>query len=447
MPQRIAYRPLGLLALLSATLLCTHGPAWADRGSIRTEPVNIEEPAQRAIIVHSGVREWLILQTDVRAEKTTRIVEFMPLPAKPEVSLAPEGCFAALKDLVEKHKLRYGSSGRGVAAKGPGGPDESVQVVVSAQLGPHAITVAQAKDTDAFVGWVRQFFRKNDLGLPALTPELREVVADYLNRDLCFFAFDIITLSPEQQTVQPLTYEFHSDRLYYPLVVTNLYGGGQGTIELFTILPEYLNTINDSYLITLRPDPALAAGTWRELHAGGATVRADELAGLHSDLPKRLGNDQAYLGACKYEGTLRFEHDVFTPLGYREPRFLAKRFLAAWAAGDREVLDAFTGTPFVLADPNWQAVISDREKLLAELAATKPNAATNDLVAWPKFAREVPFREFADRFSRDFIIEQLQPGEDKIVVFTIDGLPGSYSVFVQQARDKFFKVVGLVIKE
>ena len=75
-----------------------------------------------------------------------------------------------------------------------GDAPELVKVVVSAKLGPHAVTVAEVQDTDAFVAWVRDFFRQNDLGEPALTPELREVVAGYLARDVRFFAFDVLTV-------------------------------------------------------------------------------------------------------------------------------------------------------------------------------------------------------------------------------------------------------------
>ena len=164
MNAKTANRTGRSLALLAGVLLGASSLAWADRGMIRSEPINIEEPAQRAILVHNGVREWLILQTDVRAERETKIVEFMPLPSKPEVSLAPEGCFAALRDLVEKYNLRYVGGPRGVrAGAGGGGAEELVEIVVSAQLGPHAITVAEVKNTDAFIAWVRDFFRQNDL--------------------------------------------------------------------------------------------------------------------------------------------------------------------------------------------------------------------------------------------------------------------------------------------
>ena len=62
--------------------------AYADRGAITVVGnVDIEEPAQRAIIAHDGQNEIIILQTDVKASKETKVVEFMPLPSKPKVSL------------------------------------------------------------------------------------------------------------------------------------------------------------------------------------------------------------------------------------------------------------------------------------------------------------------------------------------------------------------------
>jgi hypothetical protein len=448
MLQRIAYCPLGLVALLSAALLCAHGLAWADRGSIRAEPVNIEEPAQRAIIVHNGVREWLILQTDVRAEKTTRIVEFMPLPSKPEVSLAPEGCFAALKDLVEKHKLRYGDGfGRG---KGPAEAGELVQVVVSAQLGPHAVTVAEVKDSDAFVAWVHEYFRKNDLGEPAVTSELREVVADYLRRDLRFFAFDIVTLSPEKQTVQPLTYEFRSDKLYYPLVVTNLYGGGQGTVELFTIVPQGLAVLGgrEEDQFPLRPHPTIEPGHCRMLASSGQVVMPGELDGLHSDLPRRLGAEKAWLTAYKYEGPLRFERDVCIPLGYTSPEGAARCFFWAWANGNRDVVESLVETPFALAGSFPWELVTDREGLLDQLAKSKPSLAPADFTCRPYCIKQAEYYELADRFGQEFVARRYQPGWDAHDFdFTPRGASGDgYRVFVQRNSHGFNKVLGFMPK-
>jgi hypothetical protein len=101
--------------VLALVLALIAEPAVADRGAVVTEGVDLREPAQRAIVAHNGTWELLVLQTDILADKATQVVEFMPLPSKPEVSLAPDGCFQNLQALVEKHQLRYivSWSGRG----------------------------------------------------------------------------------------------------------------------------------------------------------------------------------------------------------------------------------------------------------------------------------------------------------------------------------------------
>ncbi len=80
----------------------------ADRGVILVQKdIHLEEPAQRAIIAHNGTWEMLILQTDVKSDKRTKALEFMPLPSNPKVSLAPDGSFKNLQTLITKHNLKY----------------------------------------------------------------------------------------------------------------------------------------------------------------------------------------------------------------------------------------------------------------------------------------------------------------------------------------------------
>jgi len=80
--MRIQHTSLIVVLLLAAR------PLLADRGVVLTKDVDLKEPAQRAIVMHNGTWEMLILQTDVEAGKPARAVEFMPLPSKPDVSLA-----------------------------------------------------------------------------------------------------------------------------------------------------------------------------------------------------------------------------------------------------------------------------------------------------------------------------------------------------------------------
>lgn len=293
--------------LLAGVLLL--GPAaLADRGAIvSVGKVDLAEPAQRAIIVFDGAQELLILQTDVQADKETKVVEFMPLPSEPAVSLAPDGCFAALQRIVKDHNLRYVVKLKGAA--GDRQAEQAIDVVTTAQLGPHAVTVVKVNDAVEFVGWVRAFFEKNDLGEPAMGDNLQEIVGDYLARNLKYFAFDIVTLSPEKKTIQPLAYEFASDHLYYPLKVTNLYGGS-GTIELFFILPRLVSgPVED---IRIRPS---STPEW-DSHPGfrrssDALVSPNNLQFLHPRIPKLVGHELGWLFAVKYEGPLAFDHDLW----------------------------------------------------------------------------------------------------------------------------------------
>lgn len=367
--QRNAASTLALAVLLGVGL-CPSA-ALGDRGAIVTVgEVDIEEPAQRAIIAHSGTREILILQTDVQADRETKVVEFMPLPSKPEVSLAPKECFAALGEIIKQHNVRYVERLRGNLADDA--EAEAVKVVVAAQLGPHDVTVVEVKDAEAFVKWVEAFFEKKELGRPNLGNSLRDVVDDYLKRDLKFFAFDVVTLSPERKTVEPLAYEFACSRLYYPLKVTNLYGG-TGTVELFTILPKWLHDCWGRHIRISSPGAQpvyfkAKAGpqTYRFLSSSEAELTSAETDRLHPGIGKLVGKDKAVLRAEKYEGPLKFDTDVWIgdAMHIYGPDGVCRRFLQAIETGDVALAESLVGVPFAL---DRTEVIQDKVALMAKL--------------------------------------------------------------------------------
>ncbi len=341
--------------------------ALADRGRIGTlaGKVNVEEPAQRAIIAHDGLsKEILILQTDLKADRKTKIVEFIPLPAKPEVSLAPEDCFKALQAIAEKHGLKYYAR----LARRRNGPSEEngegVKVVVSEQLGPHGITVVQVANVDKFIEWVREFFRKNDLGKPAVEEGLRQIVADYLKRDFKFFVFDIVEVSPGTKTVRPVVYRFRSPRLYYPMKVTNLYGG-VGTVELLTILPAWTDV---RFEAIVRKPAERASGSPQSpkpkfLSSNAVRLDRKEMASLHPAIPNLFGRAQGTLRAFKYEGPLQFDGDVWVRpnIGWTAR---VRAFLQAVGTHDKQTLEYLVDVPFYF---NGQTVLKDKEKLIARL--------------------------------------------------------------------------------
>ena len=436
--ERIVMKRVTSLVVCVVAVALLVASASADRGMIRSvKRVNVEEPAQRAIIAYNGAQELLILQTDVRAAEETRIVEFMPLPSKPEVSLAPEGCFAELAKIVQTHRMSYRSRRGGKHRRDAGGA--AVTVVVAAQLGPHAVTVVEVKDADAFVTWVKRFFREQDLGEPDLSGQLRGVVSDYLNRKIRFFAFDVVTMSPEKKTVRPLAYSFESDRLYYPLKVTNLYGG-EGVVELFVIIPDAFDArrLRDRAFIRIQPGSirggAELTGPEREklmrraavvdvsVRSGVVTLKSDELERLHTQIPALAWGGDARMIAVRYEGALRFDADVEGTLGFVHPGDAAKTFFNALRTGKTGVLPAVVGVPFAFDGVEVMnekaAVVKKFERALAKPLGQPGNAA--QIVGTQMPARSYRF-VLRDAFSRRFVERHLLKRQAIIVGLTLDG--------------------------
>ena len=79
----------------------------ADRGAIPFQPeVTIFEPTQRALIAWNGEEEILILSTDLRASRATKVLEVMPFPAEPRVKKGDVGVFRRAVKLINSKILR-----------------------------------------------------------------------------------------------------------------------------------------------------------------------------------------------------------------------------------------------------------------------------------------------------------------------------------------------------
>jgi len=70
-------------------VLVVVGSAGADRGPVTwQENVSLSQESQKAIILHNGTEEVLILGTELKASAEIDLLEFIPLPSEPEVGLA-----------------------------------------------------------------------------------------------------------------------------------------------------------------------------------------------------------------------------------------------------------------------------------------------------------------------------------------------------------------------
>ena len=331
--------------LVIVTALCVGASgAFADCGIIMPDvDINVSEPAQRAIIAYNGLEELLILQTDVKASDDEKVVQFMPLPSKPRASLASEDCFENLQQVTDDHLMGYPGAygGRGGYGGGAGQPrvDEGVKIVLSEQVGPHAVTVVKIDNPNHFIRWVKDFFREQDLPRPRLSGDLPKIVEYYLERDIRYFAFNVVEVSRKRRSVRALAYRFKSDELYYPLVVTNLFGGS-GLVELFSLTPGS-GEVDVRAGLRWCLERGARYGPRGPQDSNTVFPSQEELAGLHADIPGMMPGDYVRLSAVKYEGELRFEHDVKAPLfppspmewgyaGYGGPEPLVPHFQKTW---------------------------------------------------------------------------------------------------------------------
>jgi hypothetical protein len=221
--------------------------AAADRGSFVMRPVtlkenvNIYDAGQKAIICWDKGKEALILSTDKYASQEAKVLEFMPLPSKPtRVDKVDQSIFDGVSRLIARHRPRVAHSANrdGGNMKSAGrtesmSAEPAVQIVFHKKIDSHDITIGQVKRMNGFVDWVKKFLSKqgmqyNEKDLVNLKP----VVEDYLKRGYDYYVFDVIDLGTEKKSIAPILYEFQSESLYYPLLVTTL-SEGETNIGLY----------------------------------------------------------------------------------------------------------------------------------------------------------------------------------------------------------------------
>ncbi|MFH2054768.1 MAG: DUF2330 domain-containing protein [bacterium] len=205
---------LVLLAVLIAT-----SSVLADRGSVPFDTtVEIYEPHQRALIAWNGTEQIMIMSTDLRASKNTKVLEILPLPSRPDVTEADVEIFRKVtnlinKKLAEQPKTREEEEGRVQ-------PDFAGTLIFYKQIGVHEISLTHANDKNRFVEWANSYLRSLGVESPSIPEALTEVIQQYIEDGYSWFAFDVVSLGPELTTSDAVQYRFKTDALYYPLRIT-----------------------------------------------------------------------------------------------------------------------------------------------------------------------------------------------------------------------------------
>ena len=239
-----------LAVLIGAAILLMPAPARADRGGMVMRPVTMKEnidvydAGQKAIICWQDGVELMILSTDKYTSQKAKVLEFLPLPSKPDrVEKADVKVFQGVARLIRSHRPRVrlhsdnghlrskSRNGHGTAA-----PEQAVKIVFHKKIGAHDITIGHVLQMNGFRGWVKKFvtrqgmqYREEDVN------RLEPVVKSYLNRGYSYFVFDVVELSPDKQSIEPVLYRFKCPRVYFPLEVTTLSRGTTNiALYLFT---------------------------------------------------------------------------------------------------------------------------------------------------------------------------------------------------------------------
>lgn len=256
--------------ILIIIILLFSSLANADRGSIPFQPyIEIMEPKQDALIAWNGEEEILILSTQLAAEEKTKVLEVLPLPSEPIVK-------ESSREIIKKaNQYLFDYSFNEVqrpltrsAAEPPKPAGEITQEVV---IGSHEIAVAKVIDSSGFVDWVNDYLKKQGNDNPVIPPELQKTVNNYIDKGYNYFVFDIIEVGKEANFNEAISYQFKTDKLYYPLEITK---SDKGISEIDLIILSDQRLLNFSGIKKERVDTSM----------GPAPISSEEIADISEEL-------------------------------------------------------------------------------------------------------------------------------------------------------------------
>jgi hypothetical protein len=222
--------------LLPLLLVLVSMPAAADRGSIPFEPgVEITEPTQRAFVTWNGQEEILVLSTDLRASRPTKVLEVIPFPAEPKVTKGDVEIFRRANALLGPPPAGPRAlSGKAAGRDGPAG-----RITFHEKIGAHDIRVVRVLDAEGFVTWVREALRKAGVKKVSIPPILARSIEAYLAEGYGWYVFDVVDLGTATRTNDAIRYRFASKAVYYPMKISRT-ETGQTSVELFVLTPKLL---------------------------------------------------------------------------------------------------------------------------------------------------------------------------------------------------------------
>jgi hypothetical protein len=118
-----------------------------------------------------------------------------------------------------------------------------LEITFQENIGAHGLICVRAESASALTEWAQNFLLSMGYGENLPWDNLETIVTGYLQRDIEYFVFDLIDLSDQEKSHQPIIYTFDSNFLYYPLEISSL-ASGETEITLFTLTEEKLSAEN-----------------------------------------------------------------------------------------------------------------------------------------------------------------------------------------------------------
>ena len=294
---------------LIAALAFLSSSARADMGVFPMRPdVSVYEPGQKAIIAWNDGKEIMILSTDANASEATKALRVLPLPSMPEIQTGSFRSFEEVQRLINAHMPRQ-MSRPGWSALGVAPP--AVEILFHERIGAHDITVAKANDYAGFLEWARDFVGEAGFSLPS---RAEPVIEQYIEDNVRYFVFDIVEITEEERSIEPIVYEFETPVLYYPLVISTLIPG-ETKITLFIIQPSSLSYRPAPSPFRLayygRPwwthpwTPDAPPPSLLPMFSISFSITPQELARIDPQIAKMFDSDRARLSVLEYKGPLR----------------------------------------------------------------------------------------------------------------------------------------------
>lgn len=227
-----------ITALLMLSLTAVLPEASGDGGFIPTHKMNVYEPGQKAVIAWNGETERMYLSVDIYGDDETEGFHVVPFPSEPKVTLGDLRVFSNFTDLLPYYSYtdnKGGPPGEGSGSFGNG----SIQMLFEEIIGVHDVTVIKVLEPNGFRTELMKIVESKGMDINDWPDELNDIIGSYTSRGFNYFCLDNFPISGQPGSIDPLMFEFSTDRLVFPLEISSMLEGGT-TIVLGLLTPEDL---------------------------------------------------------------------------------------------------------------------------------------------------------------------------------------------------------------